>query len=159
MEHLEIWSSFDFFSITFDVDPRDSLTLITGSSFDPEIFFEWTVTDSATEEANNLKVYNVQDYFVINRCTLKVGIDMSNRAVQECKMDQISFVILTSNGRVFVSLFAICLILLDGRVSSGNTEYSTGFFCFDFLFCFCWLNSDPVEDFSYNGISTGRGRR
>ena len=50
-----------------------------------------TMRRSRAEGANNLKVYNVQDYFVINRCTLKVGIDMSNRAVQECKMDQISF--------------------------------------------------------------------
>jgi hypothetical protein len=36
-----------------------------------------TMRRSRAEGANNLKVYNVQDYFVINRCTLKVGIDMS----------------------------------------------------------------------------------
>jgi hypothetical protein len=31
-----------------------------------------TMRRSRAEGANNLKVYNVQDYFVINRCTLKV---------------------------------------------------------------------------------------
>lgn len=49
-----------------------------------------TMRRSRSEDAHRLKVYNVQDNFVINRCSLWIGIDEgADRLCQECTLEQI----------------------------------------------------------------------
>ncbi|XP_063446965.1 general transcription factor 3C polypeptide 1-like [Mytilus trossulus] len=49
-----------------------------------------TMKRSRDEGAHKLKVYNVQDNFVINRCLLRIGLDVSgDRSDQECRLEHI----------------------------------------------------------------------